>query len=77
MHFHSSDFTWSSSSLSQSLFSVVDEDTRAVQAQVVDSDPDIRADADDEEESPFLIRIALSKLCTSNMNPIYCHQESK
>jgi hypothetical protein len=38
MHFHSSDFTWSSSSLSQSLFSaVVDEDTGAVQL-VVDSD---------------------------------------
>jgi hypothetical protein len=76
MHFHSSDFTWLVFfSEPVTVQCIVDEDTGAVQLQVVDSDSDKRTDADDEVESPFFIRIALSKLCTSNMNPIYCHQE--
>jgi hypothetical protein len=76
MHFKSSDFTWLVFfSEPVTIQCIVDEDSGAIQLQVVDSDSDKRTDADDEGASPFFIRIALTKLCTSNMNPIYCHQE--
>jgi len=29
----------------------------------------------EDDEQPFFIRIALTKTCTSNANPIYCHHE--
>jgi hypothetical protein len=41
-----------------------------IQLQVVGREDDV-----DDHDRPFFIRIALSKYCTSNWNPIYCHQE--
>jgi hypothetical protein len=76
MHFHESDFTWLVFfSEPVTVQCIEDEDTGAMQLQVVDSASDRRIDADDEVDAPFFIRVALTKFCTSNMNPIYCHQE--
>jgi len=76
-HFKSSDFTWLVFvSKPVSVQCVLDEDTDLMQLQVVGSDSKNESDTDEEEDSsPFFIRIALSKLCSTNMNPIYCHQE--
>jgi hypothetical protein len=71
IHSTFSDFTW---------LIFVSEPVQLVCAQDPDTGTTLQfvermKKGEDDGETPFFIRVAVSKLCTSNNNPIYCHQE--
>ena len=91
LYFAESDFTWLVFvSRPVTVQCVIQPDTGGMQLQVVDDEIDtIEEDIVQEDgcssnkadtnsggdKLPFFIRIALTKICTSNNNPIYCHNE--
>lgn len=67
--FKSSDFTWLVFVSEPVTMQCILDDNEMMRLQVVDWNED------SEKERDLIVRIALSKKCSTGVNPIYCHQE--